>query len=72
MSVGLALAGNEVRVVLSGAAQALVGDRRSDLPEARRAGEFLGALRDLGGEVGKGGLTMDETREADVVIRWGE
>jgi len=72
MSVGLALAENDVEVVLQGAAVSLMDDAGRGVPAARRAGEFLGALRELGGTARRGRFSLEDARQADVVIRWGE
>jgi hypothetical protein len=72
MSVGLALAENRVKVYLPGAAAARSGGFPGSDPASRRAGEFLGALRELGAEVRQGEATLAEIRGADAVIRWGE
>ena len=72
MSVGLALAGNRVEVVLPpGAAEALLEGPVAEAAVSRRAGEFLDALRELGGEVRRGNVGLTECREADLVVRWG-
>ncbi len=72
MSVGMALAGNDVEVVLQGAAASLIDAPDRGLPGARRAREFLGALRELGGAARPGNFSLAEARKANVVIRWGE
>lgn len=72
MSVGLALAGNGVEVVLQGAASGLLDDAGVGAPAHRRAGEFLSALRDLGGAARCGEFSLGDARRAEVVIRWGE
>ena len=70
MSVGLALAENEVRVILTRESRALADGSSRGLPGTRRAEEFLDALRDLGATVAAGEFSQRDVRKADVVIRW--
>ena len=69
--MGLALAENAVEVIFEGAAAEPADSAPGSSPGSRRAGEFLGALRELGAVVGAGRLTLEAARDADTVSRWG-
>ncbi|MEN8150571.1 MAG: hypothetical protein ABFS86_12165 [Planctomycetota bacterium] len=68
MSVGLAAADNDVRVVLQSGAEALAGPERTSLPGGARATAFLDALERLGAHIETGEDT--DRAGADVLIRW--
>lgn len=70
MSVGLALAGNRVRVCLEEAARPLAEPERYAFPAWPDAADYLAALRDLGGEIADGGGWLAGAGAARVVIRW--
>jgi len=70
MSVGVALAENDVRVLLTGEAVRLLTPGCAALPGGARAIGFIEALERLGVEVLRDGNPADLVGEADVVMRW--
>ena len=70
MSVGVALAENDVRILLTGEAVRLLTPECAALPGGARAVGFLEALERLGVEVLRDGDPAELVREADAVVRW--
>jgi len=72
MSVGVAVAENDVRVLLTGGSAQYLDPIRSGLPGGARAVGFLEALGSLGAEVIRDGDPEEHIGVADMVVRWTE